>query len=50
MSTKPKQIPMRSVPGYYSSTEGIQIAIQTGADASDEDLQFLSSLASNGPW
>ena len=44
MSTKPKQIPMRAVPGYYSSTEGIQIAIQTGADASDEDLQFFEQL------
>ena len=44
MSSKPKQIPMRAVPGYYSSTEGIQIAIQTGADASDEDLQFFQQL------
>ncbi|HEU5088456.1 MAG TPA: mannonate dehydratase [Roseiflexaceae bacterium] len=35
---------MRAVPGYYSSTEGIQIAIQTGADASDEDLQFFQQL------
>lgn len=35
---------MRAVPGYYSSTEGIQIAIQTGADASDEDLQFFEQL------
>jgi len=44
MSTATKQIPMRAVPGYYSSTEGIQIAIQTGADASDEDLQFFEQL------
>jgi mannonate dehydratase len=44
MVTKPNQIPMRAVPGYYSSTEGIQIAIQTGADASDEDLQFFQQL------
>ena len=44
MSTKPNQIPMRAVPGYYSSTAGIQIAIQTGADASDEDLQFFQQL------
>ena len=29
------------VPGYYSSTKGIQIAIRTSADASDDDLQFL---------
>jgi len=44
MSTQTNQIPMRAVPGYYSSTEGIQIAIQTGADASDEDLQFFQQL------
>lgn len=44
MVTKQNQIPMRAVPGYYSSTEGIQIAIQTGADASDEDLQFFQQL------
>lgn len=44
MNTKTNQIPMRAVPGYYSSTEGIQIAIQTGADASDEDLQFFEQL------
>ncbi|MFM2310648.1 MAG: hypothetical protein RLY87_2770, partial [Chloroflexota bacterium] len=37
-------IPMRVVPGYYSSTSGIQIAIQTGAEASDEDLQFFQQL------
>lgn len=37
-------VPMRAVPGYYSSTEGIQIAIQTSADASDEDLQFFEQL------
>ena len=35
---------MRAVPGYFSSAAGIQIAIQTGADASDEDLQFFQQL------
>ena len=44
MNTTPNPIPMRAVPGYYSSTAGIQIAIQTGADASDEDLQFFQQL------
>lgn len=44
MSTETKQIPMRAVPGYYSSTEGIQIAIQTSDQASDEDLQFFEQL------
>jgi mannonate dehydratase len=44
MIANPNQIPMRAVPGYYSSTEGIQIAIQTSADASDEDLQFFQQL------
>jgi mannonate dehydratase len=44
MSTTLQQIPMRAVPGYYSSTPGIQIAIQTNADASDEDLQFFQQL------
>jgi mannonate dehydratase len=38
------QIPMRTVPGYSSSTPGIQIAIQTNAEASDEDLQFFQQL------
>ncbi len=37
-------IPMQAVPGYYSSTPGIQIAIQTHDDASDEDLQFFEQL------
>ncbi|MEZ4678642.1 MAG: mannonate dehydratase [Caldilineaceae bacterium] len=44
MTNNQSQIPMRAVPGYYSSTPGIQIAIQTGADASDEDLQFFEQL------
>ena len=44
ITTNTHQIPMRAVPGYYSSTEGIQIAIQTNADASDEDLQFFQQL------
>jgi mannonate dehydratase len=44
MSTLTNHIPMRAVPGYYSSTAGIQIAIQTGAEASDEDLQFFQQL------
>ncbi len=44
MSAQSKQIPMRAVPGYYSSTEGIQIAIQTSDQASDEDLQFFQQL------
>ncbi len=44
MSTNTNQYPMRAVPGYYSSTEGIQIAIQTDANASDEDLQFFQQL------
>ena len=44
MDNQPNAIPMRAVPGYMSSTEGIQIAIQTSADASDEDLQFFQQL------
>ncbi|HEU5100229.1 MAG TPA: mannonate dehydratase [Roseiflexaceae bacterium] len=44
MSTQTNRFPMRAVPGYYSSTQGIQIAIQTSADASDEDLQFFEQL------
>ena len=44
MSIKPDQFPMRAVPGYYSSSEGIQLAFQTNADASDEDLQFSQQL------
>jgi len=44
MSTDTNRFPMRAVPGYYSSTEGIQIAISTGVDASDEDLQFFQQL------
>ena len=42
--TTAEQIPMRAVPGYYSSTPGIQIAIQTNHDATDEDLQFFQQL------
>jgi len=38
------QFPMRAVPGYYSSSKGIQLAIQTGADADDEALQFFQQL------
>jgi mannonate dehydratase len=44
MSIKSNQIPMRAVPGFYSSREGIQIAFQTHADVSDEDLQFYQQL------
>lgn len=44
MNTQTDAIPMRAVPGYYSSAPGIQIAIQTGSDASDEDLQFFQQL------
>ena len=44
MSTDSNRIPMRAVPGYYSSSEGIQIAIQTNADAGDEDLRFFQQL------
>ncbi len=44
MSAPASPIPMRAVPGYYSSTQGIQIAIQTDAHASDEDLQFFQQL------
>ena len=44
MRIKPNQFPMRAVPGYYSSMEGIQIGFQTNADASDEDLQFYQQL------
>jgi len=44
MTAQTQQYPMQAVPGYYSSTQGIQIAIQTGADASDEDLQFFQQL------
>jgi len=44
MSTQANQIPMRAVPGYSSSTPGIQIAVQTSSDASDEDLQFFQQL------
>src|SRR5262245_56953132 len=36
--------PMHAVPGYSSSTQGIQIAIQTSSDATDEDLQFFEQL------
>lgn len=36
--------PMRAVPGYSSSLPGIQIAIQTDAHASDEELQFFGQL------
>ena len=44
MTNMSSQIPMRAVPGYSSRTEGIQIAVQTNADATDEDLQFFQQL------
>jgi mannonate dehydratase len=44
MTTEPQTFPMRAVPGYYSRTKGIQVAIQTTSDASDEDLQFFQQL------
>ena len=44
MKNKQTKFPMRAVPGYYSSTEGIQLAFQTHAGASDEDLQFFQQL------
>ena len=44
MTIKLKQFPMRAVPGYYSSSEGIQLAFQTTADASDDDLLFYQQL------
>ncbi len=44
MTTQPAAYPMRAVPGYSSTTEGIQIAIQTSPDATDEALQFFQQL------
>jgi hypothetical protein len=35
---------MRAVPGYFSVLAGIQFAIQTHADASNEDLQYYQQL------
>ncbi len=44
MRTKHNQFPMRAVPGYISSKEGIQLSFQTHADASNEDLLFYQQL------
>lgn len=44
MTIKSNLFRMRAVPGYYSSTPGIQLAYQTSADATDEDLQFYQQL------
>jgi mannonate dehydratase len=44
MSAATNQYAMRAFPGYFSSTEGIQLAIQTHAEASNEDLQFYQQL------
>lgn len=44
MESKLNRYPMKAVPGYYSSTEGIQLAYQTTSDATDEDLQFYQQL------
>lgn len=35
---------MKAVPGYYSSSKGIQLAYQTTSDATDKDLQFYQQL------
>ena len=39
-----KRHPLRAVPGFYSTTPGIQVAGQTSHDASDEDLRFFQQL------
>ena len=44
MSLAANAVPMRAVPGYYSSAPGIQIAIQTTEAVTDEDLQFFQQL------
>ena len=44
MNSNNKQISMKAVPGYYSTSEGIQIAYQTTDKATDEDLQFYQQL------
>jgi len=42
--TTGRTIPLRTVPGYFSSKPGIQVATQVPATASDEDLQFIQQL------
>ena len=37
-------ISLRTVPGYFTSKPGIQVATQVRATASDEDLQFIQQL------
>ena len=39
--------PLRAVPGFFSTTPGIQVAGQTSHDASDEDLRFFQQLPRN---
>jgi mannonate dehydratase len=39
-----KRYPLRLIPGFYASKPGIQIATQTRADATDEELQFIQQL------
>lgn len=36
--------PLRAVPGYYGSKEGIQIGTYVASNASDDELQFLQQL------
>ena len=35
---------LRAVPGLYASKPGIQVAVQTSHNVSDEDLQFFQQL------
>lgn len=39
-----KGYPLRTIPGYYASTPGIQIGTGLRPDASDEDIQFVKQL------
>jgi mannonate dehydratase len=38
------QYPLKVIPGYFASKPGIQIGTYLGADASDEEIQFLHQL------
>ncbi len=44
MSKMDRSYALRCVPGFHSTHEGIQLAAQSGDDASDEDLQFMQQL------
>lgn len=44
MPVRPRPNPLRAVPGYFASEQGLQVGTSVSPDASDEELKFLQQL------